>query len=94
MPGGAKYINTLSSVSNLYRCLARLFSAHSATLFSGSVDRSRYRKPCEKQVAMIAQKVVDANHAEDEWCRLVPFSNPRTTALGTSLGDHLTWYAP
>ena len=42
----------------------------------------------EKEVAMIAQKIVDAKHAEQERRRLVTATNPRAFTFGTSHTDH------
>jgi hypothetical protein len=46
-------------------------------------------KPFEKQVAMIAQKIVDAKHSEQDRRRPVTAPYPRAFTFWTSWPDHL-----
>ena len=48
----------------------------------------RHGKTHKKQVAMIAQKVVDAKQPQWKWCPLIPSPYSRTTALGTLSQNH------
>jgi hypothetical protein len=48
----------------------------------------RHHKACEKQVAMIAQKVMDANQTQHEKGPFIPSSNPRTTTFWAFLAYH------
>src|SRR5918912_925114 len=47
----------------------------------------------EKQIAMIAQKIVYAKQAQEPGRRPVTTSDPRTMALWTTLPDHLTLFS-
>jgi hypothetical protein len=42
----------------------------------------------EKQVAMIAQKIVDAKHTEQKRRALIAFTNARTATLWAFLQNH------
>lgn len=58
-------------------------------LFSSTVQGPGRHKPRKKQVATIAQKVVDANHTHEQRRLLIPSANPRTTTLRTLLKGHI-----
>jgi hypothetical protein len=49
---------------------------------------SGHHKAREKQVAMIAQKVMDANQTQHEKSPFIPSSNPRATTFRAFLTDH------
>jgi hypothetical protein len=57
-------------------------------IFSATLSRHPQRETREKQVAMITQKVMDANHTQYPGRGLIPFPNQRTTALRALLSDH------
>ncbi|HEX5885139.1 MAG TPA: hypothetical protein VFY67_11425, partial [Pyrinomonadaceae bacterium] len=64
--------------------LTLLFNIFVAML-SPAVEGPRHHKPGKKQVAMIAQKVIDANQTHRQGRPFIASSNPRTTTLGTLL---------
>ena len=72
-----------------FRHTLLLFRGFPTPLMTCPVNGSRDREPCKKQVAMIAQKVVDANHAQDQRGGLISLPNSRTPASWTLLRDHL-----
>jgi len=49
---------------------------------------SGHHKAREKQVAMIAQKVMEANQTQHERHPLIPSTNPRTTTFRALLVYH------
>ena len=53
-----------------------------------ALQRPGNRKACEKQVAMIAQKVVDANQTKKHWSGFIPLPDARTPTLRTTLRNH------
>ena len=57
-------------------------------VFFPPVQAPRHHKASKKQVAMIAQKVVDANQTHRQRRPFIAFANARTTTLGTLLGKH------
>ena len=48
----------------------------------------RKRKPSKKQIAMIAQKIIDANQTHWEWRPFVASSDTRTAAFRTPSQRH------
>jgi hypothetical protein len=54
----------------------------------GAVYCSRNGKTRKKQVAMIAQKIMDANQAQNERSGLISLPNSRTATFGTPLRNH------
>ena len=68
----------------LLLCVARLFTPSLAW----PVNSSREGETCEKQVAMIAQKIMNANQTQDQGGRLVSLSNSRAPTLWTLLRYH------
>src|SRR5256885_10194021 len=68
----------------LLLCGARLFQPSLAW----PVNSSRDGETCEKQVAMIAQKIMNANQTQDQGGRPVSLSNSRAPTLWTLLGYH------
>jgi hypothetical protein len=59
----------------------------SPVLFSAA-QGSGHDKARKKQVAMIAQKVMDANQTQHEWRPSITASNTRTTAFRALLAYH------
>jgi hypothetical protein len=59
-----------ASISGLFLCLLR-----ANLLLRSLANCARHCKPSEKQVAMIAQKVVDTKHTQNEQRRPITFSN-------------------
>jgi hypothetical protein len=55
---------------------------------SGLAKSSGHRETCKKQVAMIAQKVMDANQTQDQGRWLIAPSDARAATLWTLLRDH------
>jgi hypothetical protein len=51
---------------------------------------SRHHKARKKQVAMIAQKMMDANQTQHERRSFIPSSNPRTSTFWALLTYHLS----
>ncbi len=68
------------------------FSSHLISLFSTAVlgHCAGDGKPPEKQVATIAQKIIDAKHTEQDRRRPITASNPGAFTFGTSLPDHVS----
>ena len=66
-----------------------LFRGFPTPLITCPVNGSRDHETSEKQVAMIAQKVVDANHAQDQRSGLISLPNSQTPTFWTPLRDHL-----
>jgi hypothetical protein len=58
------------------------------SMFPPAAQGSRQHEPGKKQVAMIAQKVVDANQTHRQRRALVTFANPRTTTFWAFLKNH------
>jgi hypothetical protein len=56
--------------------------------FTGPVYCSGNGETSEKQVAMIAQKIMDANQAQKQRSGLVSLPNSRTATFWTPLRDH------
>lgn len=54
----------------------------------------RHYKARKKQVAMIAQKVMDANQTQHEKGSFIPSSNPRTTTFWAFLAYHQSLLGP
>ena len=65
-----------------------MFSVIVVPSFSATAEGPRHHKPREKQVAMIAQKVVDANQAHRQRRPFITSANAGTTAFWTLLKGH------
>jgi hypothetical protein len=64
------------------------------SLLFPAAQGSGHYKARKKQVAMIAQKVMDANQTQHEEGPFIPSSNPRTTAFRAFLSYHQSLFGP
>ena len=65
----------------------------SPVLFPAAQGPGHY-KARKKQVAMIAQKMMDANQTQHEKGAFIPSSNSRTTAFRAFLAYHQSLFGP
>jgi hypothetical protein len=65
-----------------------LFRLFMAPVLFPAAQGSGHHKTSEKQVAMIAQKVMDANQTQDQRRPFIPSPNPRTTTFRALLNYH------
>jgi hypothetical protein len=65
-----------------------MFSVFLTPVFSPAPQGSGYRKPGEKQVAMIAQKVMEANQTQHKRHPLIASTDLRTTTFRALLSYH------
>jgi hypothetical protein len=65
-----------------------MFRVFMAPVLSSAPDCAGHHKAGEKQVAMIAQKVMDANQTQHERHPFIPSTNLRTTTFWALLTYH------